>query len=190
MMGKFLQKLGVFLIFLSLALLIGSEVSAKINCGKVEALAERLEAMLPATRQGDPVDYSDPNMPVLHLEGRDYVALLQVPAYGVSLPVASDWSTNLTAGPCRFWGSAYDSSLILGGSHRAGQLDFCGRLDIGDKITITDMAGARFTYETVKIERSPNADAEKLLAGQWDLTLFVRDSASTNYILVRCLRCP
>lgn len=190
MKGVFLQKLGLALIILSLALLIGSEVTAKLNHRKTEKVAVQLETMFSTVRQGDPADYSDPAMPVLELEGRDYVALLQVPAFDISLPVADVWSSNLSAGPCRFWGSAYDSTLVIGGSHREEQLDFCGRLDIGDKITVTDMAGTRFTYETVRIERSPHADSRRLLTGEWDLTLFARDGGSTDYILVRCLLCP
>lgn len=187
---NWLQKLGLGLIFLSLVLLIGSEVTAKIHRRNIEKVTARLETMLSAPRQGNPGDYSDTAMPVLALEGRDYVALLQVPAFGVSLPVAHDWSSNLSAGPCRFWGSAYDGTLIIGGSHREGHLDFCCRLDIGEKMTVTDMAGTRFTYEVARIERGPHADPQRLLAGEWDLTLFVRDSGTTDYILVRCLLCP
>ena len=192
MRGKlnFLQKIGFLLVFLSLALFLGFELVTAQNLKKTEKLAEKLESIFIHPVEGHPENYSNAVMPLLQLDGTDFVALMQAPAFGVSLPVGSEWSTeNIYRYPCRFWGSAYDGSLVIGGTDGTGQLAFCGRLDLGDVITITDMAGTQFTYEVVKIQRSSQADSEKLLEGDWDLTLFVRDSSTLDYILVRCWFC-
>lgn len=191
MRGKlnFLQKLGTLLVFLSFSLLISLEIFEIWNTSAVEALTGQMISRLPPASEGDPQQYSDSEMPVMILDGKDFCALLRVPAFGVSLPVGNTWEEgSLSRYPHRFWGSAYDNSLVIGGSSQ--QFDFCGKLDIGDKILVKDMTGAEFSYETTGIERHPHADVETLLERQEDLTLFVRDDVSQGYIMIQCVFSP
>ena len=185
--GNLLLKVGLFLILASCLLLIGSELLTARRQEAAQALAMQIQSHLPAPAEGSPADYSDPAMPVLQLDGTDYSCLVEVPSFGITLPVASQWdSSRVSHYPCRFWGSAYDNSLIIGGSGRKGQFDFCGRVDLGHKITVTDMAGSRFCYEVARIDRRKDADAATLQTEAWDLALFMRDAATMDYIIVRC----
>ena len=83
----------------------------------------------------------------------------------------------------------YGNSLIIGGSSQKGQFDFCEKMDLGDKITITDMTGTEFSYEVVRIDRRKNVQTETLQEGSYDLTLFVQDRISRAYIIARCMFC-
>lgn len=182
-----LQTAGVALILLSCLLLIGSEFLTARRQNTARELAAQIQSSLPAPVEGNPSDYSDPAMPILQIDGTDFSCLVEIPSFGVTLPVASQWdSSRVPHYPCRFWGSAYDNSLIIGGSGRKGQFDFCGRVDLGHKITLTDMAGSRFAYEVARIDRRKDADAATLQDEAWDLTLFMRDAATMDYIIVRC----
>lgn len=182
-----LQVLGVLLVLGSCAALFGSEIMAQRNAAAAEALTTQLVSRLPAPVEGDPESYSDPAMPVLQLNGEDFSGLVRVPAFGVTLPIGNDWNTtNLSQYPCRFWGSAYDHSLIIGGSGQKGQFDFCTKLDLGNQILITDMAGAEFSYEVMRIDRREHTDMDTFLETDCDLILFARDTASKSYIIVRC----
>ena len=51
---------------------------------------------------------------------------------------------------------------------------------------MTDMTGAQFNYSVASIRRADAAPTEMLLDGSGELTLFVRDSYSLQYIIVRC----
>jgi len=127
-------------------------------------------------------------MPVLSVEGQDVVAVVELPAYGVRLPVGSTWDAGgVTAYPRRFSGSAYDRTLVIGGSDRAGQLDCLERVEIGDTVTVTDMTGGVFTYEVTRADRFDSAETEKLVDPATHLTLFVRDTYALEYVLVRCV---
>lgn len=186
-----LQKFGFLLILLSLCLLVGRELLGAYSRRQTEMITDQIEAILTEQIAGSPEDYTDPNMPVLQLDGRDFSGLIRIPAFGVHLPIGNDWDADpFSIYPRRFWGSVYDNSLILGGSDRKGQFDFCNRIDIGDKILITDLTGAQFSYEVARIERHSHADTQALLESSWDLTLFVRDSSSLDYIFVRCMFSP
>lgn len=185
------QKLGFALVLLSMAVLLGTEALSRWDQKKAEAVAQALGSRLGALSQGDPENYSDTAMPVLQLDGEDFSGLLEVPAFGVTLPIGSTWEAGSTRSyPRRFWGSAYDNSLIVGGSDRRGQFDFCEKLDVGDRVWITDMTGARFSYEVTRIDRRKHADMDVFGEKDSDLILFVRENSSLDYILVRCAFAP
>lgn len=185
------QKLGLLLILLSSLTLLGTEVMAAYHRSAAREIAGQLENRLPERREGDVHSYSDPAMPVLQIQGTDFVGLLEVPSFGVSLPIGNSWSSaGASRYPCRFLGSAYDNSLILGGVNRKGQLDFCEKLDLGDRITVTDMTGAKFSYEVVRIDRRDSADSAVLRETDSALTLFVHSKTWSGYVIVRCAAAP
>ena len=178
---------GIVLVLLSLGLLAGSLLHARYAQKQNVEVVAQLHGLMPEKTVGVAGDYADPEMPVLQLNGRDYVCLLEVPGLGVVLPVENRWEANaLRTRPCRFWGSIYDGSCILGGSGRKGQFDFCARLDVGDRILLTDMAGGEFSCSVEKIERSQSADFDRLWNAYYPLTLFARQEYSSEYIIVRC----
>ena len=181
---------GILLILLSLGLLAGSLLRTQYAQKQNAAVTAQLRARMPDRAVGVAGDYSDREMPILQLDGTDFVCLLEVPGLGVVLPVGNRWESDaLQDHPCRFWGSIYDGSCILGGSGRQGQFDFCARLDLGDTILLTDMGGVEFSCSVRKIERSKTADFERLWDADYPLTLFVRQEYSSEYIIVRCEWC-
>lgn len=183
---NFLQKLGLILVLLSFSLLLGSELYTKWNSSQIELLNQQLLAAIPQRSAGDPMNYSESAMPVIQLEGKDFSGLLQVKKFGVTLPIGAGWDRDgIVTYPRRFSGSAYDNSLILGGSSRKGMFDFLGSLDIGDRITVTDLQGAQFSYEISRIDRRKNADLNTLQDSDSDLTLFALDESTMVYIIAR-----
>lgn len=179
--------LGFVMVLLSLVLLIGSGLLNRFHQNQTTQLVRQIESLLPQARTGSPQDYSSSEMPVLQLEGQEFSALIRIPSFGVTLPMGSSWdSGDISRYPCRFWGSMYDGSLVIGGKDQKGQLDFFPRLDLGERIIVTDMTGVQFHYTVSRISRSKHADSETLITPDWDLTLFVRDATSLDYILVRC----
>ena len=182
-----LLKTGLFLVLLSFVLLAGSEILAVCNRAATRKLTEQIRSGFDERTEGDPDGYSDLQMPVLQLEGEDFSGLIEVPAFGVALPLGSSWNSHkLNSYPCCFWGSVYDNSLIVGGSGQKDQFAFCRSLDLGDKIRITDMTGVQFSYEVTRIDRRKHADMETFLESEGHLTLFAKDEQSLDYIIVRC----
>ena len=142
---------------------------------------------MPQRSAGNVLAHSDSQMPVLQIDGEDFLGLLEIPMHDVKLPIYSQWEkSKLSAYPCCFWGSVYASSLIIGGVDAAGQMDFLTKVDIGDSVIVTDMTGAEFLYNVEKIERSKTAVAEKLYSTEEALILFAREKYSLEYVIVRC----
>lgn len=126
-------------------------------------------------------------MPILQIDGVDYAALLEIPAFDIRLPIANNWnSQKLSDPPARFSGSVNQEPLVIGGADEAYQFGFCDKIENGTPITITDMTGAQFSYTVSQIDRSNSAQAQWLMKTDWDLTLFCRDKLTLEYIAVRC----
>ena len=182
-----LQLLGLGLILCGLlALQVNYWMGQRAQTENKQAV-QQIQAILPPRTPGVTDHYSDMQMPSLQVGGMDYVALIEVPKFGVQMPVRSQWS-RLQVGscPCRFYGTVYDGSLVVGGDHSEGQFAFLSQIQNGDAVLVTDMTGAQFAYRVSMIYRADSASAEELMDEGYDLTLFARNSAGLEYIIVRC----
>lgn len=186
--SKWFILIGSLLILVSLGILIYSEMFASNSQKEAEEILQSLEEILPSVTLGEKDDFSSMDMPVLELNGRDIVATVDFPEWAVKLPIDNQWDLKgLKALPQRFSGSVYDDSLIIGGSNQEGSFDCLKKVDLGDRVIITDMTGAYFPYEIASIERKKSADEETLADDRFDLVLFVEDDESDKYIMVGCI---
>ena len=185
--NKILIAAGMLLLCGGLGLLLGSQLLAQKALEKTAGVLKQMEAVLPERSPGVMDSYSVPEMPVLQVKGEDFIAVLELPALGITLPVGSSWDTRkVREFPCRFTGSVYDGTLIIGGSDQKGQFENFEQLEDGSAVILTDMTSAEFSYTIERIERAKSARADILTDDSCDLTLFVRDAYSMEYLLVRC----
>jgi len=183
-----LLVLGIFLVLTGFALMIALQIRTHGGVRYSQGIVSKMEEILPERTAGVPGTYPNIHMPVLQIDGTDYVALVEIPAFGLALPVADQWdSGQLYRSPARFLGSAYDGSLIVGGVDDARQFGFCDEIEHGAIITVTDMTGTQFTYTVSRIDRAKHAQTQWLAEADWDLTLFCQDVYSMEYIAVRCV---
>ena len=180
--------LGACLVLISLGMLLFTQIRLHTGTQRSRQTAQKIQALLPEKTQGIPGNTPHTGMPVLEVDGVDYVGILEVPAFGITLPVADHWdSKKLASGPARFCGSVYESSLVIGGADYAGQFGFCDKIENGSIITVTDMTGVQFSYTVVRVDRASSAKGQWLQDGQSDLTRFCRDMYAMEYIAVRCV---
>lgn len=180
--------LGVCLILASICIMLGYQFRMRMGVQKSRMIVSQVNALLPERIPGIPELYPESCMPVLEIEGDDYVGILEIPAFGIILPVADKWdSKSLSDSPTRFFGSAYDNTLVIGGSDYPEQFGFCDKIGNGAYVIVTDMTGSEFTYTVSNVERAKHAETQWLLDADCDLTLFCRDMYSMEYIAVRCV---
>ena len=182
-----LLVLGFCLILASVSLVLISQIRMHMGVRHSQKILSSMEQLLPERSPGVPGIYLTSGMPVLEIENVDYVAMLEVPSFGIALPVADQWDSNdLFRSPSRFFGSAYDNSLIIGGADDPRQFGLCDKIEYGTRIIVTDMTGTQFVYTVSGVGRAKHADAQWLMGADCDLTLFCHDIYSMEYIAVRC----
>lgn len=149
-----------------------------------EAVAA-LRTLLPESQGAVPEARRDNSMPVLSLEGEDYIGILEIPAFGSALPVGAYWG-NSSRYPCRFSGSVYDRSIRIGATTQAGQYDFYREISVGDTLYFTDMTGNRYSYVVADIRYTRHASEETQDSRDADLTLFIQNVYAFEYIQIYC----
>jgi len=128
------------------------------------------------------------DMPVMQVEDRDYIGILEIPTYELELPVISMWSYSaLKESPCRYSGSAYTNNMVIAGHNYRSHFNCLSDLEVGEQVVFTDMDGNVFVYEILNREILHETDVEGMQEGDWDLTLFTCTSDGIYRVIVRCL---
>ena len=173
--------LGALLVTASLALLVVNGRQASAHSAHLAQTAATLDSLLPQRTSSFIGQYTDTEMPIRENGGTDYCALMEITKTATSLPVADSWADAKTS-PARYYGSAYDGTMIIGGNG----LGFVTQLDVGDTITIVDMLGGQFRYNVDRIDRASDVNMEKLAKADSQLTVFSYNRTEKKYVIVRC----
>ena len=147
------------------------------------AAVEEMPQIVPATRP------RKTEMPVVAIDGEDYVGFVAIPTLGLELPVTAKWSyTKLKYTPCRFTGDLYSDDLVIMAHNYDRHFGGLKDLRVGDSVTFTDMDGETVAYVVAaKDILDPNA-VEEMTAGEYDLTLFTCTYGGEKRVTVRCDR--
>ena len=186
-MNSILKMVGISLILCCILSAVFLKIYTSYSASEVNSIYLKISEKIPSRTVGISGEYSTLEMPVLQVDNKDYVCLLEVPDFDVEIPINNNWDKVLFAKtPSRFWGSAYDGSLVIGCNNVSGQLNFCSKIDLGEKIVITDMLGTEFSYKVAKIERIKSPKFEEISSKEYAFTIFQQEKLSSTYIIVRC----
>lgn len=176
---------GVLLILTACCLLTFRFVKQKrLQYDAAKALST-VETLLPTIVDTLPEERSKDYMPAMEIDGLNIAGIVEVPQYGVKLPLRATWHKDAVASlPCRYTGSVYNGTLVIGAVGSDDQLGCASKMDVGDLLYVTDMEGGRYRYAVEKIEHAKRISAERLDKGDYDLTVFVRMGRG-EYLLVR-----
>lgn len=179
--------IGVVLVLCAGYLLVSSHIATDQARQDAKVILEKTLALMPQTQNRVPEERGNNAMAAMEVDGVNVLGVLEIPQYGSTLPLASGWDTSLVLSmPCRFTGSIYDRSLIIGAVDAESQFSFASQMNMGDTIVLTDMEGGRYTYQVAAIHHAKHATLEKLQAGDYAMTIFVKDSKTSEYLLIRC----
>lgn len=152
---------------------------------KSDSYIKSLHTLIPTPQGAVLEERRDNTMPILSVEGTDFVGILEMPRYGSELPVCADWG-NVTKYPCRLSGSVYDRTLQIGATSQKGQYDFYREISVGDTAIFTDMEGNRYTYAVTDLRYVKNVNGSTLESENSALTIFIKNVYDFEYLLVFC----
>ena len=183
--GRVCVLVGVCLLFIAALVLSLWQWRIHTSAQKTEECVRVMRNLMPEPQSAALEERRDNTMPILSLEGTDYVGILEIPRYGSALPVCAKWG-EVTKYPCRLDGSIYDRTIQLGGTSQKGQYDFYRELSAGDAVYFTDMEGNRYSYTVTDIRYEKHADQTALRREEAALTLFIKNIHAFEYIVVFC----
>jgi len=180
-----LISIGAAFILLAAAYGIYVMVSANNAVADNEKIIKLAEESMPPIREAFPEERGNNTMPAAELNGVNVAGIIELPDYGAKLPLRSSWDANAVKGiPCRYDGSVYNRTLMIGAVDGAGQFDFAAEMSVEDKLFLTDMSGGRYSYTVESIKHSTSFDADKWQAEEYDLTVFVKNSFTGEYTVI------
>ena len=192
--GKLLMTIGLLLIAAAFLLMVYNIWESKKAENMSEEILNQIKDGQDENVSSDDADekplyeiYPDMEMPVLTIDGVDYIGILTVPSLGLELPVAGNWSyPNLRRSPCRYKGSAYSNDMIIAGHNYSRHFGGLKNLAIGEEISFRDVDGHIFQYQVDDIETIPGTAVEDMHAGEWDMTLFTCTYGGKSRVTIRC----
>lgn len=185
--------LGVLMLAGAIGLLLYNEneqqqaaaASAQAIPKVVQAIQHRAETQPPT----QPAAPEQRIMPVVEIDGYDYIGFLGLPAIGLELPVMGDWTyPQLQIAPCRYTGSTYTDDIVIMAHNYEKHFGKISKLVYGDTITFTDMDANTTAYKVVAKDILDPTAVEEMIAGDYDLTLFTCTYGGENRVTIRCDR--
>ena len=130
-----------------------------------------------------------PQMQTVTIDGYTYIGVIRVPSMKIELSVMSEWSYHLLKrSPCRFAGSYLDDTLVIAGHSTSRHFVALRKAKIGDRVEFVDVLGNVIPYEVVLVEKMSPRELDRMVTGDWDLTLFTCDEGGGRRVAVRCNR--
>ncbi len=179
--------LGILLIAGAIGYIVYDLLSARLSVGDNEEILAAAEKLIPSVRDAFPEERGNNTMPSLAVKGTNISAILEFLSRGAKFPVRSAWDSNAVKSiPCVHSGSIYDRTLMIGVTDRKGQVDFAEEINVGERLTLTDMEGDRYSYTVSSIKHSAKYDPDKWSEQESDLVIFVAADLSGEYTLIYC----
>ena len=151
----------------------------------VADLQQKVETPEPEAESGP----LDPELPVVEIDGNEYVGEISIPAIGIDLPVMSEWSyPKLKISPCRQFGSSRTDDLVIAAHNYESHFGKIGTLALGDEVRFTDMDGIENHYTVSAIEVHDPTDVEAVEHSGHDLVLYTCTYGGKTRIVVFCDR--
>ena len=191
---------GAVLILSALLLLLYNRYEDANAGQEAESLLENVEAVIETKRIKVPITSKrpdaapsttplDPQMPVVMLDGYEYVGYVEIPILGLKLPVMSEWDyTRLKVAPCRQFGSSRTDDLVIAAHNYESHFGRLKDLSAGDTVTFTDMEGIVNTYCVEKIETLNPNEVDAVQNSGYDLVLYTCTKGGQTRVTVFCNR--
>ena len=197
--SKLLSRKGSICILSGIAMLIAAliliicNVSEGIQAGKAsqEVMVVLEEKIIPQTTISEQTLDSDANEKELTtvIDGNDYIGVLEIPSLELVLPVISELDdVKLKTAPCRYSGSYYTDDMVISGHNYAQHFKNIKNMKVGDEIVFTALDGITYRYIVSATEILAADEVERMVTGEWDLTLFTCTNDREHRFAVRCER--
>ena len=195
--GSVLMVLGLMLLVSAFALTAYNRWDEERANNVATETVQVLLAKTPDLKLLDPDGELIPNylldprreMPIIQIDGKDYVGYIDIPVLDLSLPVMESWSyPNLKISACRFTGSVYHDDMVIAAHNYRWHFGGLKNLSVGDEVRFTDGDGNVFVFQVSTVEQLFPTQVEEMTESGWDLTLFTCTIGGQQRVTVRCTR--
>lgn len=121
------------------------------------------------------------------INDNEYIGIIYIPDINIKLPVMKQWNyDNLKISPCRYNGDVKYNDLIIAAHNYSSHFGQLKHLVCDDLVYFIDVNGKTHDYVIKSIEIVNGQDVDKMLSGDWPLTLFTCNFNGSARVTIRC----
>ena len=195
--GPMLVALGLLLLISAFSLMTYNMWDAERADSTAMKTVQQLRTETPDLEDLDPGGKLIPNyildqereMPIIQIDGSDYIGYIDIPSLDLSLPVMESWSyPSLKISVCRYTGSIYHDDMVIAAHNYQRHFGGLKNLVIGDEVRFTDGDGNVFAFHVSALDQINPTQVDEMTESEWDLTLFTCTLGGQQRTTVRCTR--
>ena len=199
--GIIFVTLGVVLILSALLLFLDNEFEDRRAGQQAELLMDEIHSAI--TEETDPTtkptefeieitesqETLPAEMPVVMIDGYEYIGYLSIPDLELELPVMAEWDySRLKIAPCRHFGSSRTDDLVIAAHNYKRHFGPLSKLDIGAEITFTDMEGIENRYALQELSTLAPDAVDAVQNSGYDLVLYTCTPGGATRVVAFCDR--
>ena len=200
--GIIFVTLGVVLILSALLLFLYNGFEDRRAGQQAEALMDDIQSAIaeetdPTTKPTEiEIDITESQetlsaeMPVVMIDGYEYIGYISVPDLELELPVMAEWDySRLKIAPCRHFGSSRTDDLVIAAHNYKTHFGSLSKLKIGAEVIFTDMEGIENRYVLMKDPETLAPDAVDAVQNSgYDLVLYTCTPGGATRVVAFCDR--
>lgn len=137
----------------------------------------------------EPEETAAQELPIVSIEGNDYIGYLTFPDYELELPVMADWSMEkLQIAPCLQSGSPLTDDAVIAAHNFRKHFLVLHNIQVGEKVIFTDMNGNTIEYTVAEVKIVDPTSVYEVIHSDYDLILYTCTSGGQARVTVRCNR--
>lgn len=196
--------LGVVLILSALLLFLYNGLEDRRAGQEAEILLDEIQSAIPEetdptmgtteveieiTESTEPPETLPEEMPVVVIDGYEYIGYITISDLGVELPVMAEWDySRLKIAPCRHFGSSRTDDLVIAAHNYKSHFGSLSKLEIGAEVIFTDMDGIENHY-TLQVLNTLAPDAVDAVQNSgYDLVLYTCTPGGATRVVAFCDR--
>lgn len=128
-------------------------------------------------------------LPVVNIDGYDYIGYLSIPTLNLDLPVMSDWDyKRLKKAPCRQCGSTRTDDLVIAAHNYKTHFGSLSKLEVGAEISFADLNGVKNDYVLERLETMMPDAVGAVVDSDYDLVLYTCTPGGKSRLVAFCNR--
>ena len=148
------------------------------------------EVEIDITENAEPTETLPAEMPVVMIDGYEYIGYVSIPDLELELPVMAEWDYNrLKIAPCRHFGSSRTDDLVIAAHNYKTHFGSLSSLEIGAEVIFTDMDGIVNRYTLMKEPEILAPDTVDAVQNSgYDLVLYTCTPGGATRVVAFCDR--
>lgn len=190
--GILFVSMGAVLILSALLLFFYNGLEARRAGQEAELLLEDIQAAISEgpTMETLAEDETIPDeLPVVWIDGYEYIGYLSFPDWELHLPVMAKWDyERLKLAPCRHFGSSLTDDLVIAAHNYDTHFGGLSKLEKGSKILFTDMEGNVNHYALQYVKTLDPDQVDAVQNSGYDLVLYTCTIGGSYRVVAFCDR--